>query len=88
MPRRSSTAITSGLISLITPTAWTSRSSSTAPIHDTAHQQEKDEQARMKLEDEAGWMVLRFHYNDADDGLAHDHLPNTAASSAKRRPNA
>ena len=36
------------------------------PVHDTAHQQEKDEQARMKLEDEAGWMVLRFHYDDAD----------------------
>lgn len=32
------------------------------PVHDSAHQQEKDEQARMKLEDEAGWLVLRFHH--------------------------
>lgn len=38
------------------------------PIHDSAHQHEKDEQARMKLEDEAGWLVLRFHYNDAEGG--------------------
>jgi ATP-dependent helicase YprA (DUF1998 family)/very-short-patch-repair endonuclease len=36
------------------------------PVHDNAHQQQKDEQARMKLEDEAGWMVLRFNHNDAD----------------------
>lgn len=36
------------------------------PVHDTAHQQEKDEQARMKLEDEAGWLVLRFHHDDAE----------------------
>lgn len=34
------------------------------PVHDSAHQQEKDEAARMKLEDEAGWLVLRFHHND------------------------
>ncbi|CQD08042.1 DEAD/DEAH box helicase [Mycolicibacterium conceptionense] len=38
------------------------------PHHDAAHQQEKDEQARMKLEDEAGWLVLRFDYKDADQG--------------------
>lgn len=38
------------------------------PHHDAAHQQEKDEQARMKLEDEAGWLVLRFPYQDADTG--------------------
>jgi very-short-patch-repair endonuclease len=38
------------------------------PHHDAAHQQEKDEQARMKLEDEAGWLVLRFPYQDADAG--------------------
>lgn len=37
------------------------------PIHDSAHQHEKDEQARMKLEDEAGWLVLRFHHDGADD---------------------
>jgi very-short-patch-repair endonuclease len=39
------------------------------PIHDSKHQHEKDEQARMKLEDEAGWLVLRFNYNDAADWL-------------------
>lgn len=38
------------------------------PIHDSAHQHEKDEQARTKLEDEAGWLVLRFHYQDVDSG--------------------
>lgn len=38
------------------------------PIHDTTHQHEKDEQARVKLEDEAGWLVLRFHHNDAEVG--------------------
>ncbi|MEZ0358914.1 DEAD/DEAH box helicase [Mycobacterium sp. SA01] len=36
------------------------------PVHDSGHQQEKDEHARMKLEDEAGWLVLRFHHGDAD----------------------
>jgi len=34
------------------------------PVHDSPHQAEKDEQARIKLEDEAGWLVLRFHYGD------------------------
>jgi ATP-dependent helicase YprA (DUF1998 family)/very-short-patch-repair endonuclease len=38
------------------------------PIHDSEYQHEKDDQARMKLEDEAGWLVLRFHYGDADSG--------------------
>lgn len=38
------------------------------PVHDSTHQSEKDEQARMKLEDEAGWLVLRFHHADAEDG--------------------
>ncbi|MGH3563036.1 MAG: Zn-binding domain-containing protein, partial [Mycobacterium sp.] len=38
------------------------------PVHDSAHQHEKDEQARMKLVDEAGWLVLRFGYQDADTG--------------------
>ncbi|GFG53371.1 DEAD/DEAH box helicase [Mycolicibacterium agri] len=36
------------------------------PVHDAAHQQQKDEAARAKLEDEAGWLVLRFHHQDAD----------------------
>jgi ATP-dependent helicase YprA (DUF1998 family)/very-short-patch-repair endonuclease len=47
------------------------------PIHDSAHQQEKDEQARMKLEDEAGWLVLRFHHNDADDAWLKTIAENT-----------
>ena len=34
------------------------------PVHNSPHQAEKDEQARIKLEDEAGWLVLRFHYAD------------------------
>ncbi|MCK5753642.1 MAG: DUF559 domain-containing protein, partial [Mycobacterium sp.] len=38
------------------------------PHHESPHQQEKDEQARMKLEDEAGWLVLRFDHKDAEDG--------------------
>ncbi len=38
------------------------------PVHDSQYQQQKDEQARMKLEDEAGWLVLRFNHTDADDG--------------------
>ncbi|CAG7637144.1 DEAD/DEAH box helicase [Rhodococcus opacus] len=38
------------------------------PIHDSQHQHQKDEQSRMKLQDEAGWMVLRFHHLGADDG--------------------
>jgi very-short-patch-repair endonuclease len=38
------------------------------PIHDSKHNHEKDEQARMKLEDELGWLVLRFHHGDAQAG--------------------
>ena len=38
------------------------------PIHDDDHQKGKDEQARAKLEDELGWLVLRFHYTDAEQG--------------------
>ena len=34
------------------------------PVHDSEHQAEKDHRARTKLEDEAGWMVLRFHHED------------------------
>jgi len=40
------------------------------PVHDSRHQAEKDEQARMKLEDEAGWLVLRFHHADKATGWA------------------
>lgn len=38
------------------------------PLHDSEHQHEKDDQARVKLEDEAGWLVLRFHHADAESG--------------------
>jgi len=34
------------------------------PVHDYPHQAGKDEAARARLEDEAGWMVLRFRYDD------------------------
>lgn len=34
------------------------------PVHDSAHQAQRDEAARAKLEDEAGWIVLRFRYDD------------------------
>ncbi|WP_337960533.1 hypothetical protein [Kutzneria chonburiensis] len=34
------------------------------PVHDTAHQASKDKIDQVKLEDEAGWMVLRFHHED------------------------
>ena len=47
------------------------------PIHDTAHQHEQDDQARMRLEDEAGWLVLRFHHGDADDGWLATIAANT-----------
>ncbi|HUO38337.1 MAG TPA: hypothetical protein VMU34_11040, partial [Mycobacterium sp.] len=46
-------------------------------IHDTTHQHEKDDQARMKLEDEAGWLVLRLHHADADDGWLAAIAANT-----------
>ncbi|UGT90744.1 DUF559 domain-containing protein [Mycobacterium ostraviense] len=38
------------------------------PVHNSEYQQQKDEHARAKLEDEAGWLVLRFKHTDADDG--------------------
>ncbi|MBM7278983.1 DEAD/DEAH box helicase [Gordonia rubripertincta] len=38
------------------------------PVHDSAHQQGRDEQQRRQLEDEAGWLVLEFGYADAADG--------------------
>jgi len=34
------------------------------PVHDSEHQAGKDMSAQAKLEDEAGWMVLRFHHQD------------------------
>ncbi|MGV9613198.1 DEAD/DEAH box helicase [Nocardia xishanensis] len=36
------------------------------PVHDSPRQVEKDDQARVKLMDEAGWIVLRFNYADTD----------------------
>ena len=38
------------------------------PVHDDEHQKGKDEQARAKLEDELGWLVLRFDYSAAEQG--------------------
>src|SRR5664279_5111547 len=35
------------------------------PVHDTDHQKTKDNSADGKLIDEAGWLVLRFHHEDA-----------------------
>ena len=59
------------------------------PVHDSAHQQEKDEQARMKLEDEAGWMVLRFHHDDARLRTGStDHCRTPAMSSAPAKADA
>jgi very-short-patch-repair endonuclease len=34
------------------------------PVHDGEHQAGKDRAAEAALQDEAGWMVLRFHHED------------------------
>jgi very-short-patch-repair endonuclease len=34
------------------------------PVHDHDHQAERDRAAQARLENEAGWLVLRFHYDD------------------------
>jgi len=34
------------------------------PIHDSDHQASRDKAAQTRLEDEAGWLVLRFHHED------------------------
>ncbi|TVT55315.1 DEAD/DEAH box helicase [Amycolatopsis rhizosphaerae] len=34
------------------------------PVHDHDHQTDKDRAAQARLEDEAGWLVLRFHHED------------------------
>lgn len=36
------------------------------PVHDRHRVAERDEKARQKLEDELGWLVLRFRYDDVD----------------------
>jgi very-short-patch-repair endonuclease len=34
------------------------------PIHDSDHQASRDKAAQARLEDEGGWLVLRFHHED------------------------
>jgi hypothetical protein len=34
------------------------------PIHDSSHQASRDKAAQARLEDEAGWLVLRLHHED------------------------
>jgi very-short-patch-repair endonuclease len=43
------------------------------PVHDGGHQAGKDESAQAMLEDEAGWMVLRFHHQDGRTEDCGDH---------------
>ncbi|TCC29718.1 DEAD/DEAH box helicase [Kribbella speibonae] len=43
------------------------------PVHDSDHQADKDSRARAKLEDEAGWMVLRFHHEDGRTMACGEH---------------
>jgi hypothetical protein len=38
------------------------------PVHDDGYQKGKDAQAGAKLEDELGWLVLRFDYSEAEQG--------------------
>ncbi|MCX4093597.1 DEAD/DEAH box helicase [Nocardia sp. alder85J] len=54
------------------------------PIHDTAHQADKDERARRKLEDEAGWLVLRFHHTETDDHWLQKIKENTEVFGSGR----
>ena len=66
-----------------TPAA-TSRSSSTDPSTTPQHQADKDERARAKLEDEAGWLVLRFHHEDDRTAACGQHP--TGRPSSRRTP--
>jgi hypothetical protein len=52
------------------------------PVHDSSHQEEKDREAQAKLEDEAGWLVLRFHHEDARTSACGD--PPTWAQLANQ----
>jgi ATP-dependent helicase YprA (DUF1998 family)/very-short-patch-repair endonuclease len=45
------------------------------PVHDSDHQHQKDDKAQMRLEDELGWLVMRFKYTDVKAGW----LPAIAA---------
>jgi hypothetical protein len=38
------------------------------PVHNSDYQQQKDLDAQAKLEDELGWLVLRFTHTEGDDG--------------------
>jgi very-short-patch-repair endonuclease len=38
------------------------------PVHDSDHQHQKDDKAQMRLEDELGWLVIRFKYTDVEAG--------------------
>lgn len=57
------------------------------PVHDDGHQKNKDEQARAKLEDELGWLVLRFDYSAPEEGwlstiAAHPDVFGTGKTGA------
>ena len=41
------------------------------PVHDGDYQHQKDLDAQAKLEDELGWLVLRFAHGDRDEGWLH-----------------
>ncbi|WP_445186992.1 DEAD/DEAH box helicase [Pseudonocardia sp. Cha107L01] len=54
------------------------------PVHDSAHQGERDRAAQARLEDEAGWMVLRFHHegNRTDVCGAHPSWAQLVAANS------
>ena len=56
-------------------------------MHDDDYQKGKDAQAGAKLEDELGWLVLRFDYSDAEHGwletiAAHPDIFGTGKTGA------
>jgi very-short-patch-repair endonuclease len=54
------------------------------PVHDSPHQAQKDEQARAKLQDELGWLVLRFSYANKDTGWGQIVAQNPGVFGAGR----
>jgi len=54
------------------------------PVHDSPHQAQKDERARAKLQDELGWLVLRFSYADKDTGWGRIVAQNPGVFGAGR----
>jgi len=55
------------------------------PVHDHEHQAEKDRAAQTRLENEAGWLVLRFRYDDPgwpDIVSAHPSVFGTGKATA------